>query len=42
LQKIVPHVVVITPQDDQYPGARSYMVVKEGNKSELKYMGIEH
>lgn len=42
LQKIVPHVVVITPLEDIYPGARSYMVVKEGNKSEVKYMGVEH
>lgn len=36
LQKIVPHVVIITPLDEQYPNARTITVVKEGLTSKLQ------
>lgn len=35
LNTIIPHVVVVTPQDDVYPDARRFTVVKEGTKSTL-------
>lgn len=35
LQKIVPHVVIITPLDEQYPNARTITVVKEGSTSKV-------
>lgn len=40
LQKIVPHVVVITPLDEQYPNARTITVVKEGNVSTVEHRNL--
>lgn len=42
LQKVVPHVLVITPLEDVYPAARVFTVVKDGNESKLISNGIEH
>lgn len=35
LNKTVPHIVVITPLDDEYPGSRSFTAVKAGDKTKL-------
>ena len=35
LNTIIPHVVVVTPQDDLYPGSRRLCCVKEGTTSRL-------
>lgn len=40
LQKVVPHVIVITPLDDVYPSARVFTVVKDGNESKLISTGM--
>jgi DNA repair exonuclease SbcCD ATPase subunit len=36
LNKVVPHIIVITPLMDEYPDARNITVVKEGRWSRLK------
>ncbi len=35
LQTVVPHIIVITPNDDSYDGAEEWIVTKDGKKSEL-------
>lgn len=37
LNKIVPHILVVTPLNDEYPGSRVVTAVKEGNESCLVY-----
>lgn len=35
LGKIIPHLIVITPQNDEYPGSRSFIATKKGNETKL-------
>lgn len=35
LNTIVPHIIVVTPLDDEYPGSRAFTAVKQGNETKL-------
>jgi len=35
LNTIIPHVIIVTPNHDEYPSARTFLVKKKGNEAQL-------